>query len=76
MPRSSGSTGSFSDGGFDDDKMNPGFIIGFLVGCVLLIYIVVKIMRWFWKVEQQLAQVKALNDESAKTADLISKVVN
>lgn len=47
------------------------FMILFLV---LFIFLVMKYLRWFWKVNQQVDLMKQLNEESAKTTALVEKV--
>ena len=52
----------------------PAAEIWAVVLLVVLMAVVVKLVRWFWKVNQQFQQVQLLKEETAKTALLVEQV--
>ncbi len=62
---------------FDEATKNASFgaFIFTIIFVAVFIYLGVKFLRWFWKVNQEMEQLRLLKEESAKTSALLERVV-
>jgi cell shape-determining protein MreC len=57
-------------------RNDPSQILWLAIYIALVLFLVVRLLRWFWKVEQQVEQIRQLKEESGKTAILVEKIAD